>query len=343
MFDNLFQKSITPKNIIFFVITILFLIFISKIQEIAIMFFASYVIACSLNPLVDKLEKKFKRNIASIIVLTGSIVVICAFFIPLFVMGIHEIKSFAEALPQHGELIKNFIANNTLLAKLNINIAEIDFSDILPSASGVTSGIVNSSINIGKNIGTGFVYLIISIIIIFYFMSDKETIRKTTLSMFPSNMQDRANDILNSISEKIGGYIVAQVTTMASVGIVVAIGLLLFKVEYAVLLGLIAAVLDIIPVIGPAIAFVICVIATIKSGPVIVACVIGVFAAAQLIENNFVRPYVFSKFLKLHPLIIYLFLLITAKYLGIIGVVFAPAIAATVVVLVEELYIKNMK
>ena len=62
MFNSVFQKSITPKNIIFFVITILFLIFISKIQEIAIMFFASYVIACSLNPLVDKLEKKFKKT-----------------------------------------------------------------------------------------------------------------------------------------------------------------------------------------------------------------------------------------------------------------------------------------
>ena len=68
----------------------------------------------------------------------------------------------------------------------------------------------------------------------------------------------------------------------------------------------------------------------------------GVFAVAQLIENNFVRPYVFRKFLKLHPLIIYLFLLITAKYLGIIGVVFAPAIAADVCVFIEELYLKSM-
>ena len=71
--------------------------------------------------------------------------------------------------------------------------------------------------------------------------------------------------------------------------------------------------------------------------------VIIIFGLAQLVENQFVRPYVFSKFLNLHPLVIYLFLLIAAKYLGIIGVLFAPAIAATVVVLIEELYIKNMK
>jgi len=59
-------------------------------------------------------------------------------------------------------------------------------------------------------------------------------------------------------------------------------------------------------------------------------------------ENNLVRPYIFGKFLDLHPLIIYLFLFITAQYLGVVGVIFAPAIAATVCVLIQELYIKNI-
>ena len=59
MFENLFQKYISAKNIIFFIIAILFIVFITKIKDIAILFFASYVIACSLNPLVDKLTKKF--------------------------------------------------------------------------------------------------------------------------------------------------------------------------------------------------------------------------------------------------------------------------------------------
>jgi predicted PurR-regulated permease PerM len=341
MFNNLFQKYITTKNIIFFIIAVLFIIFISKIQDIAILFFASYVIACSLNPLVDKLSKKFNRNAASLIVLVGAIVIICAFFVPLLALGIHEIKSFADSLPQLVEIFKQNITQNHLFAKLNLN--DLDLSDFLSSTSGFTSGLVNSSINIGKNIGTAFIYLIISIIITFYFMSDKDTVRKTYLSLFPSNMQEKAGNIMSSISEKIGGYVVAQLATMASVGIVMAIGLAICGVEYAILIGLITSVLDIIPIIGPAIALILALIVSCKSGIFTIACVIGVFAVAQLIENNFVRPYVFSKFLNLHPLIIYLFLLIAAKYLGIIGVLFAPAIAATVVVLVEELYIKSMK
>ena len=73
---------------------------------------------------------------------------------------------------------------------------------------------------------------------------------------------------------------------------------------------------------------------------IVLVCV--VFAIAQWAENNLVRPYVFGKFLDIHPLVIYLFLFITAQYLGVVGVVFAPAIAATVCVLIQELYIKNI-
>ena len=111
---------------------------------------------------------------------------------------------------------------------------------------------------------------------------------------------------------------------MASVGLIMTVGLLILGVDYALLLGLITAILDIIPVFGPAVALLVCLIVSYKSGAGVLALITFVFVIAQLVENNFVRPYVFGKFLDLHPLIIYMFLFITAKYLGIIGVVFAP-------------------
>ena len=51
----------------------------------------------------------------------------------------------------------------------------------------------------------------------------------------------------------------------------------------------------------------------------------------------------FGKLLNIHPVIIYLFLFITAKFMGVVGVIFAPAIAATICVLIEELYMKNLE
>lgn len=340
MFDNLFQKYITAKNIIFFIVVILFLIFIAKIKDIAILFFASYVIACSLNPLADKLAKKLNRSAASAIVLTLTVLVLGAFFIPILVMAGHEIKSFVNHVPGYVDAIKTFIINTPGIN--HTQLAQIDLGDFISSASGFTSKFVNQSINFSINFASAVIYFLAALIIIYYFMADKDTVKKAYMSLFPSEMKEKAENIIETISSKIGGYVIAQITTMTSVGLLMTIGLMIIGVDYALLLGLITAVLDIVPVVGPGIALLICLISSYKAGTLALVLILVVFAIAQWAENNLIRPYIFGKFLDLHPLIIYLFLFITAQYLGVIGVIFAPAIAATVCVLIEELYIKNM-
>ena len=340
MFENIFQKYVSAKNVIFFIISILFLIFITKIKDVAILFFASFVIACSLNPLVDKLSKKLNRALASGIVLTSISLILCLFFVPIILMAGHEIKSFVTSIPQYIELLKEFITKTPLLN--NSQLIQFDLGELISSASGFTSNFVNESINASKNFASAIVYLLAGMIIVYYFMADKDTVKNSYLSFFPSNLKERADEIIETISKKIGGYVIAQITTMTSVGILMTVGLLLVGVDYALLLGLITAILDIIPVVGPAIALVICLLTAYKSGMLALALTVVVFIIAQWAENNVVRPYIFGKFLDLHPLIIYLFLFITAQYLGIVGVIFAPAIAATVCVLIQELYIKNI-
>ncbi len=341
MFENIFPKYITAKNIIFFIIAVLFIIFIFKISDVAIMFFASFVIACSLEPLVKKLSVRFSRKTASLIVLLGAIFVFLAFFIPIIIIGGGEIKKFALSFPQYIDNIQEFLYSIPFINQNTLD--KIDIGGVISSVSGTTSKIVSDILNAGKNIGAAFVYLIVSMLIIYYFMADREKVKNAVLRMFPVQMRKRTSQVLSSISERSGGYIIAQIVTMASVGIIVTIGLLLLKCEYAIVLGLITSVFDIIPVAGPTLAFIICMIVMYKYGPVALLLAAVIFAIAQLVENNFVRPYIFGKFLDLHPLLIYLFLFIAAKYMGIIGVVFAPAIAATVVVLVEELYMKSLE
>lgn len=305
------------------------------------MFFASYVIACSLNPIVNRLEKKFKRSAAAGIVLGSSILIVLAFFIPVIILVSHEIKNFSTSLPQYFISLYNNITQMPVISKLGLN--QLDWQGILSSASAYTSNIFNEIINLGINLGSAFIYLIVSLIIIYYFMADTDLIKNTYLKLFPKNLREKAGEISSIISKKIGGYIIALIATVASVGVIMVIGLSLFRVDYAVLLGLLTAVLDIIPIVGPTIALVICLIATFESGWGAIVAVLAVFAAAQIIENNFVRPYVFGKFLDLHPIMIYLFLFIAAKYLGAIGIVLAPALAATFCVLVEELYMKSLE
>lgn len=340
MFDVFVRKYITVKNIIFFIIAILFLIFITKIKDIAILFFASYVIACSLNPLVDKLNKKMNRPLASSLVLGGVLLISAVFLVPMFVMGGHQIKSFLLSLPEHISTVKEFLISTPILNKSIFS--QLDLGEVISSTSNFTTKFVNSSIDFSMGFASAIVYFLAACIIIYYFLADKDIVKKTYLSLFPRQLKEKADDIIEVISKKIGGYVLAQIVTIASVGIIMTIGLMLLKVDYALILGILNAILDLIPVIGPGIGLVITILMAYKMGPLTIALIVVVFIIAQWAENNLVRPYIFGKFLDLHPLIIYFFLFVTAQYLGVVGVIFAPAIAATVCVLIEELYIKNI-
>ncbi len=333
-----FKNYLTVKNIIFFVVAILFVKFLTMISAIAMMFFASYVLACSLNPLVELLTKRMKRPMAASIVITGMILIFSLFFIPVIVIASEQINSFIQVLPGHIANLKAFILNKTILGQKIVDM--IDIPSFIQPVSDFTTSIVNQSITVTIGIASSLIYILTMCIIMYYFIVDKRIIRRAFLTLFPKQMKRKADRIAETISKKIGGYIVAQGVTMLSVGIVFTICLLLLKVDYAVLLGLIATVLDIIPVIGPAIALIICIVMCYQIAPVTLALMIASFFLAQWVENNFVRPYVFGKFMDVHPLIIFFSIFVTAKFLGIIGVVFAPAIAATACVILDELYIK---
>ena len=333
-----FKSYLTFKNIIFFIVAILFIKFLTTISAIAMMFFASYVLACSLNPLVELLTKRMKRPMAATVVITGMILVFSLFFIPVIVIASDQINSFIQVLPGHIANLKAFIMNKTILGQKIVDM--IDIPSFIQPVSDFTTNLVNQSITVTIGIASSLIYILTMCIIMYYFIVDKRTIRRTFLTFFPKQMKKKADRIVETISKKIGGYIVAQGVTMLSVGIVFTICLLLLKVDYAVLLGLIATVLDIIPVIGPTIALIICIVMCYQIAPVTLALMVASFFLAQWVENNFVRPYVFGKFMDVHPLIIFFSIFVTAKFLGIIGVVFAPAIAATACVILDELYIK---
>ena len=311
-----FKSYLTVKNIIFFIVAILFIKFLTTISAIAMMFFASYVLACSLNPLVELLTKRMKRPMAATVVITGMILVFSLFFIPVIVIASDQINSFIQVLPGHIANLKAFIMNKTILGQKIVDM--IDIPSFIQPVSDFTTNLVNQSITVTIGIASSLIYILTMCIIMYYFIVDKRTIRRTFLTFFPKQMKKKADRIVETISKKIGGYIVAQGVTMLSVGIVFTICLLLLKVDYAVLLGLIATVLDIIPVIGPTIALIICIVMCYQIAPVTLALMVASFFLAQWVENNFVRPYVFGKFMDVHPLIIFFSIFVTAKFLGII-------------------------
>lgn len=336
----LFKEHLTSKNIIFIFLVLLTIKFVSEIKTTAMLFFASYVVACSLNPVVDILEKKMKRYLAATTVLTLTSLVSFVFFVPIVFVATKQIQGFVNTMPQKLESIQNFISIHQFYGYKLTEIFKIE--SIIKSSSPFATGILNQSINITMGVFQGIMFFLAICMIVFYLLADKTAIQKGFIRVFPEKMKVKASEISENISKKVGGYVIAQILNMIAIGVLTAIGMFILKVDYALLLGLITGILDIIPIVGPTVALILCMLMAYQMGPVMLLLVFLMFMAAQWLSNNIIRPVVFGKFLNLHPLIIIFALLVGAQFLGVWGVILAPALAAIVCVLFDEIYLKTI-
>ena len=334
------NKPVYLKNTMFVIVAILLILFIMQMQGIALLIFASFVLACSLNPAVDKLCTKMPRSLASTIVITSTIIVAVLFLIPIVSISVKEIQQVIDNLPVFIKNIIDFLSNKTIMGKPIIEY--VDINALTNTSSQMASGIVNKSINFTVAFMETITIAITMGVIVFYMVNEKNLVRDAIVLIFPPKMKKRAKEVYENIEHKVGGYVIAQVLSMSTVAIFTALGLMILKVQYAVLLGLIAGILDIVPIVGPTLAFILGILCASPQGWLIVVLTAIVYLAAQWISNNFVRPLVFGKFLDLHPLIIIFAFLIAAQFLGVWGVILSPAIAALLLTLFDELYLKTI-
>ena len=336
----LYKRFFTGKNIIFAALVVILLLILPKIIGVLMLFFGAYVIACALNPYVTRLMKKMNRTTASSVVLMGSILAIIALFIPIFFVAYKEIKTFLITLPEKITDVTNFLLNTEFMGH---KIPEMfDPGSILGSSSSFAQGLVNQSWSFTVAI---FQLVIVSValtMIVYYILADKAYLKKKFLEFFPPDLKDKANEILSNISNKVGGYVRAQILSMAAVGIMMAVVLVILGVEYSTLLGLISGILDIIPILGPTIALGIIILVAYPAGIIKIILIVAGFLLVQQISNYVVRPVLFGKLMELHPLMIFLALFLAEQFLGFWGVILSPAIAATVCVLIDEIYIIPM-
>lgn len=336
----LFNKGVNVKNIMLFVLSIFLIWVISQMKTVALLAFGSFVLACSLNPAVDKLSKKMSRSLASTLVIVGTILIVILFLIPIVTISIQEIHQVVNNIPLFIKNVIDFISNKTIMGKTLIEYINLD--TITSTSSQLASGLVNKSINFTMAFMEMLTIVVTMGIIVFYMVNEKNLIRDAIILIFPPKMKARAKEVYENIEKKVGGYVIAQVVSMSTVAIFTALGLMLLRVEYAVLLGLIAGLLDIVPIVGPTLAFILGILCAAQQGWLIVILTALVYLAAQWVSNNFVRPLVFGKFLNLHPIIIIFAFLIAAQFLGVWGVILSPAIAALLLTLFDELYLKTI-
>ena len=332
-------KFLTSKNIIVFIIVLTIITLSIFSLDILMMLFASFVITCAINPVINKLEKFIPRVWAVTLVLLALILASFLIIVPLISISVKEATNLIGNFP-------NVIDN--IDALLNFKIFNKSISSFItfdslkaPLAQGAQS-IIENSILAGKWIANFLTTTLAISIMVFYFSYDEKRLKDKFIEFFPKNQKEQALKIFENIASKVGNYVFAQGIAMVFVGALTTLGLLLIHNNHAFLLGFITCIFDIIPVVGPAIAVGLGLITSVSQGFLYVLLTFAIYMVAQWAQNQLLRPIVFGKLLNMHPLLIIVSLLIAARFLGFWGVILSPAIASVICVLVDELYLNRI-
>lgn len=332
-------RNLSIKNITAFLLIVGIITLAIFSLDILMMLFASFVITCAIVPFINKLEKRIPRIWAVTIILLLMIILSVLVLLPLISIIFKEAAGLIGIIP-------NAIDNMDKLFSIKVfnhSVSEyITFESLKDALLQSASGVVENSITAGKWVISFLTTFFAISIMVFYFAYDEKRLVDKFIEFFPKKNKDTARKILESISSKVGNYVFAQGIAMIFVGAVTTIGLLFLHNSHAFILGFITCIFDIIPVVGPSIAVALGLITSADGGLVYVLMTFAVYMVAQWAQNQLLRPIIFGKFLNMHPLVIIISLLVSARFLGFWGIILAPAIASVICVLVDELYLKKI-
>ncbi|MBN2103045.1 AI-2E family transporter [bacterium] len=315
-----------------------------RAQVIFFPFIVSFTLAYILDPVADFLVKhRFKRGLASIILVLlfcGLIVMFGFLMVPTLVQ---EINNLISSLPRLVDAVQIKVLENLPKVLHFLRIEETQFKKNL--ADTLPGGLQQLFNNLLKGLMsiTSFVGQILNIIIIpvltFYILKDFNSIRQWFLSLFTRRKRPRVSYYLWRINRIVGGYLRAQVIICTFVGIMTGLGLaFIARIQFAVLLGVLAGLLNFIPYIGLYVGLILTgLVAFLDPNPLFpLIKIVIVYAVVQGVEGAIIQPKIVGDRVGLHPVAVMFSVLFFAKFFGFWGLVIGVPSAAVVMFFIDE-------
>jgi predicted PurR-regulated permease PerM len=294
-------------------------------------------LAMALNPAVDWLQTRgLRRRGASVaVVFVGTVLTVIAvgaLFVPTLVS---EVNDFAAAVPDYVDDLTKGRGRLGFLER-DYQIVEKVREAIEKSGAAGVLGLSSTALAVTKSVVSAVVAtLTIAFLTLFMLLEGPNWVERL-YSLLPETSQPRWRRVGREIYRTVGGYVTGNLTISFIAGVASTIVLLVLGVPYAVALGLLVAILDLIPLAGATIAAII--VSTVGFLDSLTAGIVLIvfFLLYQQFENHVLQPLVYGRTVQLSPLIVLIAVLMGAKLAGVIGALGAIPIAGSLQVVILD-------
>jgi predicted PurR-regulated permease PerM len=335
---------------IFLILGLVLVIWLAfRLQPVLVQVLLAIIISAGMTPIVDRLSEpsaigarwRPPRGLVVLALYLLLLALLAALFAVLLPPLLHDLEDLVRRSPglltdlQQG--LQEWVDRSALLPQTDVRE---NLSNQLRQAAGQLVGLLSQALGVVRlalGVVSGTLDAILTLVVALYITADSRRIRGYLIAFLPVDRQAQGARVASRIGQRLGGWVRGQLLLSSIIGLVTLVGLSLLGVRYAVLLALIAAIGEAVPMIGPIISAVPAVIVALTQSPTQGLLTLGLYVLIQQLENHLIVPRVLSRAVELHPLAVMLALLAGSQLMGIAGAILSVPVSAAVSVIVDEL------
>lgn len=320
------------------------------LRDLVLVIITAIILASAIEPAIRFLGRYYVPRIPAVlavyVAIAGLVVGLFYAFVPPLAT---ELVQFSEQIPGIAkELdVKEIIGEGGVLKSTEALVTELNSGSsiqeiyaILNSFSVGAQGVLGT---VGAVFGGIFSFILI-VILSFYFAVQERGIENFLKIVVPSNKEEYFIDLWNRSRAKIGKWMQGQLLLAVLIFVLVYLGLTIFGIPYALVLALLAGVMELIPVFGPIISAIPGVGVAFATGGLTLALVIaGFYLLVQQFESNLIYPLVVRKVVGVPPILVIVALIVGFELAGFLGILISVPIAAALMEFVDDLEKKRVR
>lgn len=276
-------------------------------------------------------KTKWKEGLCAAISIISTLLIVAGLFWLIGAKVQAQVAELMETLPKTIENARE---------RLNDSSIGANIIDMVSSEKSMDQAKVFAGQFFQSTFGVfGDIYVVLFIGI--FFTISPQTYTKGMVQLIPVKGQKKANQVLDKLGEQLRNWLKGKLFSMFVVFVLTAIGLAIIGMPLWLVLALFAGLISFIPNFGPLIALIPAVLVALMQSPTTAALVVGLYILIQFIESNFITTLIQKKLINMPPALIIIAQLIMGVLTGGWGLVLATPLIVIVIVLVQQLYLKN--
>ncbi|MFO7951754.1 MAG: AI-2E family transporter [Bacillota bacterium] len=348
MFED--RETRLALKIVFFAAALVFIVWLlAKLAPVISILIIAIFIVYTINPLVNFLVKKRIRPILAATFTSFIILITAVLFFYLLIPGlISEMRELVVYMTTElmQDLPKLFAQLQELDERLDLQITEafVEYANqFIRQAPNNVQEILRYVTALSLDLVARSWIFLAMIFVVFYMVQDLDKVRYNLTLLFPQIYKGNVQHALGIIDEKVGAYIRGTLLKCLFVGFLTWAGLMIMGMPFALILGILAGLLNIILYIGPVVATIPALLLSLLPDTSSIFLVLLLYILVQVLDAFLFTPVFLGKATDLSPLTVIVIVLIGAQLMGLLGIILAIPITATLKVLLVHYYLDRRK